>query len=83
MRAWSALSGIAQGIPRRLRAPSAKSWTATSSTPPCGGDSAARPRSAAESAGVSVPTVSKVLNGRSGVSDETRARVEELIHQHG
>ncbi len=37
----------------------------------------------AESAGVSVPTVSKVLNGRSGVSDETRARVEQLIHQHG
>lgn len=37
----------------------------------------------AESAGVSVPTVSKVLNGRSGVSDETRSRVEELIHRHG
>ncbi|MFI7294724.1 LacI family DNA-binding transcriptional regulator [Streptomyces sp. NPDC050121] len=37
----------------------------------------------AESAGVSVPTVSKVLNGRSGVSDETRARVEELIQQYG
>ncbi|GAA3808649.1 hypothetical protein GCM10022403_048440 [Streptomyces coacervatus] len=37
----------------------------------------------AESAGVSAPTVSKVLNGRSGVSDETRARVEQLIHQHG
>ncbi|MHC5908544.1 LacI family DNA-binding transcriptional regulator [Streptomyces sp. S6] len=37
----------------------------------------------AESAGVSVPTVSKVLNGRSGVSDETRARVERLIHQYG
>jgi DNA-binding LacI/PurR family transcriptional regulator len=37
----------------------------------------------AESAGVSVPTVSKVLNGRSGVSDETRARVEELIHRLG
>lgn len=37
----------------------------------------------AESAGVSVPTVSKVLNGRSGVSDETRARVEQLIHQYG
>jgi DNA-binding LacI/PurR family transcriptional regulator len=33
----------------------------------------------AESAGVSVPTVSKVLNGRPGVSDDTRARVEELI----
>ncbi len=37
----------------------------------------------AESAGVSIPTVSKVLNGRSGVSDETRARVEELINQYG
>ncbi|WP_415925351.1 LacI family DNA-binding transcriptional regulator [Streptomyces sp. ME19-01-6] len=37
----------------------------------------------AESAGVSVPTVSKVLNGRPGVSDETRSRVEELIHRYG
>lgn len=37
----------------------------------------------AESAGVSVPTVSKVLNGRSGVSDGTRARVEELINRYG
>ncbi|NUR26138.1 MAG: LacI family DNA-binding transcriptional regulator, partial [Catenulispora sp.] len=37
----------------------------------------------AESAGVSVPTVSKVLNGRPGVSDHTRARVEELITQYG
>ncbi|WP_327589645.1 LacI family transcriptional regulator [Nonomuraea sp. NBC_00507] len=37
----------------------------------------------AESAGVSIPTVSKVLNGRSGVSDQTRARVEELINRHG
>ncbi|WP_404819540.1 LacI family DNA-binding transcriptional regulator [Streptomyces marincola] len=37
----------------------------------------------AESAGVSVPTVSKVINGRSGVSDDTRARVEELVNRHG
>ncbi|MFD0327500.1 LacI family DNA-binding transcriptional regulator [Streptacidiphilus monticola] len=37
----------------------------------------------AESAGVSIPTVSKVLNGRSGVSDQTRARVEELINRYG
>ncbi|HKT03702.1 MAG TPA: LacI family DNA-binding transcriptional regulator [Rugosimonospora sp.] len=37
----------------------------------------------AESAGVSVPTVSKVVNGRSGVSAETRARVEELINRYG
>lgn len=37
----------------------------------------------AETAGVSVPTVSKVLNGRSGVSEQTRARVEELIDRYG
>ncbi|MBD0734905.1 LacI family transcriptional regulator [Streptomyces sp. CBMA29] len=37
----------------------------------------------AQSAGVSVPTVSKVLNGRAGVSDQTRARVEELINRYG
>jgi DNA-binding LacI/PurR family transcriptional regulator len=37
----------------------------------------------AESAGVSVPTVSKVINGRSGVSADTRARVEQLINQYG
>jgi DNA-binding LacI/PurR family transcriptional regulator len=37
----------------------------------------------AESAGVSVPTVSKVINGRSGVSADTRARIEELINRYG
>ena len=33
-------------------------------------------------ADVSISTVSKVLNGRSGVSEETRARVEALLHDH-
>lgn len=33
----------------------------------------------ASQADVSVSTVSKVLNGRSGVSDETRARIEALL----
>lgn len=37
----------------------------------------------AEEAGVSVPTVSRVLNGRSDVSPTTRARVEALLAQHG
>ncbi|MDG4770029.1 LacI family DNA-binding transcriptional regulator [Solwaraspora sp. WMMD792] len=37
----------------------------------------------AESAGVSIPTVSKVINGRSGVAADTRARVEALISQYG
>jgi DNA-binding LacI/PurR family transcriptional regulator len=37
----------------------------------------------AESAGVSIPTVSKVLNGKKGVSSDTRARVETLINQYG
>jgi DNA-binding LacI/PurR family transcriptional regulator len=37
----------------------------------------------AESAGVSIPTVSKVINGRSGVAADTRARVEELVLRYG
>jgi LacI family transcriptional regulator, galactose operon repressor len=36
----------------------------------------------AASAGVSVPTVSKVLNGRPDVSRETRLRVEALLAEH-
>lgn len=34
-------------------------------------------------AGVSAPTVSKVLNGRPGVAAETRHRVEALLREHG
>ena len=34
-------------------------------------------------ADVSISTVSKVLNGRAGVSDETRARIETLLHERG
>ncbi len=37
----------------------------------------------AAEAGVSVPTVSKVLNGRADVSAATRARVEAVIERHG
>jgi DNA-binding LacI/PurR family transcriptional regulator len=37
----------------------------------------------ARQAGVSVPTVSKVINGRSDVSAETRRRVEATIHEIG
>jgi len=37
----------------------------------------------AEMTGVSVPTVSKVVNGRKDVSAETRSRVEAAIHEHG
>ncbi|GIM90570.1 LacI family DNA-binding transcriptional regulator [Paractinoplanes toevensis] len=36
----------------------------------------------AAQADVSVSTVSKVLNGRAGVSDETRARIEALLQDH-
>lgn len=37
----------------------------------------------AATAGVSIPTVSKVINGRSGVSPGTRARIEALIDEYG
>jgi len=37
----------------------------------------------AEDAGTSLSTVSKVLNGRAGVSEGTRARIEALLHEHG
>ncbi|MEV4773254.1 LacI family DNA-binding transcriptional regulator [Micromonospora humida] len=37
----------------------------------------------ARTAGVSVPTVSKVINGRAGVAPGTRARVESLISEYG
>ncbi|MFY1695438.1 MULTISPECIES: LacI family DNA-binding transcriptional regulator [unclassified Solwaraspora] len=37
----------------------------------------------AELAGVSKPTVSKVLNGRTGVALETRRRIEALVREHG
>ncbi|WP_238412664.1 LacI family DNA-binding transcriptional regulator [Saccharothrix deserti] len=37
----------------------------------------------AQLAGVSKPTVSKVLNGRAGVALETRQRVEALLREHG
>ncbi|HLT11071.1 MAG TPA: LacI family DNA-binding transcriptional regulator [Micromonosporaceae bacterium] len=37
----------------------------------------------ARAAGVSVPTVSRVVNGRSDVSPQTRERVEQLLRQHG
>ena len=37
----------------------------------------------AASAGVSVATVSKVLNGRSDVGPATRARVQTLLQEHG
>ncbi len=37
----------------------------------------------AAEAGVSVPTVSRVLNGRSDVSPTTRAKIEALLAEHG
>jgi LacI family xylobiose transport system transcriptional regulator len=39
--------------------------------------------SVAEQAGVSLSTVSKVLNGRSDVAEATRTRVEQLLDLHG
>lgn len=38
--------------------------------------------SVARSAGVSIATVSKVLNGRTDVAPHTRSRIQQLLHQH-
>lgn len=37
----------------------------------------------AQRAGVSVPTVSKVLNGRASIAPDTRARIEQVIREEG
>lgn len=37
----------------------------------------------AQEAGVSVPTVSRVLNGRADVAPQTRERIERLLREHG
>ena len=37
----------------------------------------------AKIAGVSASTVSKVINGRPGISDETRRQVEQILKDHG
>jgi LacI family transcriptional regulator len=37
----------------------------------------------AREAGVSVPTVSRVVNGRDDVAPQTRTRIEALLEQHG
>lgn len=36
----------------------------------------------AKIAGVSPSTVSKVINGRPGISDETRRQVEQVLREH-
>jgi LacI family transcriptional regulator len=50
-----------------------------------GGTSARRATLAAvaTAAGVSIPTVSKVVNGRTDVAPETRARIGALLAEHG
>lgn len=47
------------------------------------GDNTATLAEIAMAAGVSAPTVSKVLNGRADVAQTTRTRVEKLLRQHG
>jgi DNA-binding LacI/PurR family transcriptional regulator len=57
--------------------------------PPSGAEAPRVPRPTttlaeiARLAGVSAPTVSKVLNGRTTVAPETRAHVQDLLREHG
>ena len=73
--------------PRRVPSaypPRPKEALLTASQRSAGGRQAGRTTLAtiAASAGVSVATVSKVLNGREDVAADTRALVEELLRQH-
>jgi LacI family xylobiose transport system transcriptional regulator len=63
----SASAGEAPDEPSRRRRPRGQSTVAA----------------VARLAGVSPPTVSKVLNGRAGVAPETRRRVERLLREQG
>jgi DNA-binding LacI/PurR family transcriptional regulator len=49
---------------------------------PVGGSRRATIAAIAEEAGVSIATVSKVLNGRGDVAPDTRARVEDSLERH-
>jgi LacI family transcriptional regulator, xylobiose transport system transcriptional regulator len=57
--------------------------TSTPTAPRAGGRRQSTIARIAAAAGVSAPTVSKVINGRSDVSPETRRRVEAVIREHG
>jgi len=56
-------------------------------TEPGNGEAARRPRvtirEIAELAGVSIATVSRVVNGRDDVSEETREVVQRIVREHG
>src|SRR3712207_9506900 len=67
------------GLARRLRSPVAD----REGTVPAGHARAVTITDIAAEAGVSVPTVSRVLNGRSDVAPRTRERVEQLLRDHG
>lgn len=69
-----------------MAAPPYTALMSTTASPDSGASRLRRPVTIAriaESAGVSVPTVSKVINGRSDVAAETRQRVEAAIQEYG
>ncbi|GAB3234267.1 LacI family DNA-binding transcriptional regulator [Glycomyces halotolerans] len=72
---------------RALKSPKAPDPVRAPSPPEATGPGRRNGRSTiatiARLAGVSPPTVSKVLNGRPGVAPETRYRVEWLLREHG
>ena len=66
---------------RAARRPAAPELTRPAS--PVSGPSASSLTSIAAAAGVSLSTVSKVLNGRTDVAPGTRERIARLLRQHG
>jgi LacI family transcriptional regulator, xylobiose transport system transcriptional regulator len=85
---------LAEVAARRSRRTAAKAGAVGANAPTGDGQPVSGPRrgrrrgeltvaTIARIAGVSAPTVSKVLNGRAGVAPETRQRVEALLREHG
>lgn len=72
------IGGMSPAKAQRRRTPEPQEESAEESPP-----STATLAEIARAAGVSAPTVSKVLNGRADVAAATRTRVEELLLHHG
>src|SRR5439155_16423883 len=74
---------IRESFPKRSGTDSMAGMSGLVETGGKGGRGRATIREIAELAGVSIATVSRVVNGRGDVSDETRENVQRVVREHG